>query len=395
MVSSNEFSEKGQGARLIKVLHIIATLQVGGAERQLLSLLSGIDRNRFEPIVVALTRGGFLEDSFRNLGIPMYVLHKKHKLDFSVLPKLVSVVKEHKPQVLHSWMFTANTWGRLTTFFARVPVVLTAERNVDDWKTAPFIIMDRILASRTTRFIANSNTVKEFLVKRIGLPVGKIEVIYNGVETDISQLEEAVGLSEISGKRESLGIEPDDIVVGDLCRMDAKNGVLDFVLIANEILRKEKRLKFLLIGGAKSKVESEYEAKVKALVSKLAIEDKFIFFGFSGNPLRDLRMIDILLHPSIREGMSNSIMEAMLLGIPVVATTVGGTPELVRNGLDGYLISPNDHQGASEIVVRLAFDREKRRELGGSASERVKSEFSREKMIRNYMRLYEELTAAT
>src|SRR5208283_2510626 len=144
----------------IPILYVIASLNIGGTELQLKLLVEGLDRTQFQPIICAITMGGPLEEDFKKMNVPVYVLGKKHKLDISILTKLSRLISIHKPLILQSFMFTANFWCRWAGYRNNIPILITSERSVDTWKSIPYWRIDRLLNRYTTKIIANAEAVK-------------------------------------------------------------------------------------------------------------------------------------------------------------------------------------------------------------------------------------------
>ena len=139
------------------VAHVIATLGVGGAEKQMVLLLRQLDRRRFRPVVACTTRAGPLLEALRDAGVEVTILEKRGPVDPLLLWRLRAWMRRLDPDLVHTWMFTANTWGRLAAWLAGAPPVIAAERCVDLWKTPLHRGLDRLLARRSRRVLANSH----------------------------------------------------------------------------------------------------------------------------------------------------------------------------------------------------------------------------------------------
>ncbi|MDP3789080.1 MAG: glycosyltransferase, partial [Candidatus Omnitrophota bacterium] len=164
----------------VKILYLIWSLGLGGAERVVINLAKGLDRTKFNPMVCCLNAKGQFACELENAGIAVIALHKRGPFDIGVIGKLVSVIKKHEIDIMNTHLFGANFWGRIAANIAAIPVIAT-EHNVDVWKTKFHFALDRLLARKTNKIIAVSNTVKEFYADR-GIRPDKIRVIYNGIE---------------------------------------------------------------------------------------------------------------------------------------------------------------------------------------------------------------------
>ena len=163
-----------------RILHIIPTLDAGGAEKQLTLLAAGLPRDRFDVHVCALTRGGPLEELLRQAGMPLCVIGKRWKLDPAALWQLKRHIERLKPDLVHTWLFAGNSYGRAAALWAGVPRLVAGERGVDRWKEWHELAIDRKLSRRTDRIATNSRAVRDFYVAR-GLPAEKFVVIPNGI----------------------------------------------------------------------------------------------------------------------------------------------------------------------------------------------------------------------
>ena len=165
----------------IRVLEIIPTLVRGGAEKQLTLLATGLDRGQFDVHVAVLTQDGPHHETLRRHGVPVKLINKRWKFDPAAYYRLRRFVRELRPDVVHTWIFAANCYGRQAAFAAGVRHVIAGERCVDRWKVWHELAIDRYLARRTARIAVNSSGVREFYVQH-GLPAEKFALIPNGIE---------------------------------------------------------------------------------------------------------------------------------------------------------------------------------------------------------------------
>ncbi|MFO1063292.1 MAG: glycosyltransferase [Pirellulales bacterium] len=165
----------------IKVCHVIPTLDQGGAEKQLCLLAGGMDSERFETHVVVLTHSGLREAELRARGIPVHAINKRGKFDFSALSRLTKLLRDLQPQIVHTWLFAANCYGRYAAVKARVPVIIAGERCVDPWKSWWHGALDRYFLKHTRTIVTNTTAVVDFYARR-GIGADRFTVIANGVE---------------------------------------------------------------------------------------------------------------------------------------------------------------------------------------------------------------------
>ncbi len=373
-----------------RILQIIPTLDRSGAEKQLALLACRLPREEFEVHVCALTRGGPLESELRQAGIPVTVIGKRWKIDFRAFVRLRRLVEQWRPDLIHTWLFAANVYGRLAGTARGVRCLVAGERCVDSWKSRLELAVDRRLAKQTTRIVANSPAVKEFYVGS-GLPAEKFEVIPNGVppappvETSRQEILAELGLPE--GAR----------LVGLIGRLWPQKRVKDAIWGVDllKVIRDDVHL--LIIG------DGPHRSRLEQLREQVMIRDKVHFLGRREDVPRLLPHFDVLWSTSAFEGQSNTIMEAMAAGVPVVATDIPGTRDLVVHGVTGYLVPtqgwPATATGVNKTVARgmakhtnaLLDDPGLARRLGRSGRQRMLGEFSVEKMVGRYADLYRRL----
>jgi len=146
---------------------IIATMDIGGVERQLIELVKGLDKNKYNVTICCITRGGPLEEDLKKLGIEYHILYKKFKFDFTVIFRLIRLIRQKKIDLIHTYLFTANTWGRIAAVLAGVPIVIASGRNAIPWRKKMFhILIDRFLSRYTDIIICNSSFIKKLNTKR-------------------------------------------------------------------------------------------------------------------------------------------------------------------------------------------------------------------------------------
>jgi glycosyltransferase involved in cell wall biosynthesis len=404
-----------------KICHIIPTLVQGGAEKQMSLLVRHLNRKDFEPHVVVLTHSGPIEDELRAAGVPLHFINKRGKFDPLAYRRLVRLLCQLRPDIVHTWLFAANSYGRLAAWRCGVPVILAAERCVDPWKGWWQHQIDRRLCKITDRMLTNSNGVVEFY-RNHGIPAEKFVVIPNaisaadespvgwppnpekGQSTDSStddRLENSPTSNNSSPpevdprKRMSkdeffkrLSLRPRKRVVGAVGRLWAQKGYEDLIWAAEMLRVAYEDVWFVIIGDGPDR------KKLQAFRDKVEAYNAVRFLGHRNDAHELMSAFDVLWNGSLYEGQSNTILEAMAMGIPVLATDIPGNRDLVVNDQTGYLYP----LGNVEMLIRrtnsLLSDDRKRSELGSNAMQRVQHEFSLEKMIASYSQLYRKLVAS-
>lgn len=372
------FSEK------IKIVLVIDLLGTGGAERQLIELVKNIDREKFEISVVSLSteKTDLLSELIEN-NIEVKLIDQWGKICIPTFINLYKFIKLKRPDIVHTYLFTASLYGRIVARLAGVPFVISSERSTEVWKKKSYIITDYILSKFTNRIIVNAKAIKEMLIKREKIPAKKIQVIYNGL--DLNRLiSKETNIEEIKKK---LNIFNGNKIIGIVGRLTKEKDHITFLRAAKIISDYYDNANFLVVGGGDLRGELEGYASV------LGISNKVIFTGKTNNVAETLRAIDVFVSTSLYEGCSNAILEAMASGLPVVATKVGGNPEIVNDGLTGILVPPRNPDLLAEAVLSLLNNPELRKTMGKNGRERIESDFILSKMVSNTEGVYESLVS--
>ena len=361
----------------INVLYIIWSLGLGGAEQVVINLAKGLDKKRFRPIVCCLNEKGEFADELEKEGIQVLALHKKGKFDIAIIKKIIAVIKANHIRIVHTHLWGANFWGRLAAILCRIPVI-ASEHNEDSWKPRLFLYADKILSLFTDRIIAVSNRVKHFYVHRAGIHPDKITVVYNGIEAN-----RFGATGDISLKKKELGIKDEELVLGVIGRLVPQKGHIYFLRALNE-LSKRQSLRGLIIGSG------PLDRELKDAAQAIGLNGKVIFTGLRQDIPQLLNLVDVLVMPSLREGLPIIALEAMAAGVPVVATNVGGNPEVIIDGETGLLVQPRNAEALKNAINRLITDKDYSRTLVKKARFRIESFFNVMRMVSDTEKIYEE-----
>ena len=366
---------------MIKLLLVIPTLDRSGAEKQLTLLATSLPGPEFSVQVAVLTRSGPYAGDLAAAGVPVTVLDKRLKCDPIVYRKLRRLIAEARPDVLHTWLFAANSYGRLAAGKRPPFPVVVSERCVDSWKSGWQLWLDRRLISRTSRLVGNSQSVADFY-RDVGYPLEKLSVIHNGIE-----LPEA-GAIDKNELRRQFGIPPESLVVGFVGRLARQKRVLDLIW-AFELIRVMEGEVYFVIAG-----DGPERHKLEQFAHSLKIGERVKFLGHRDDAPRLLPAFDLFWLASDFEGLSNSVMEAMAAGLPVIASDIPANRELVVHGETGYLAPVGDRVAFAQLGQRLLLDRDLASRFGAAGRARIASQFSTARMVESYARLYREVTGS-
>jgi glycosyltransferase involved in cell wall biosynthesis len=372
-----------------RIVEFVTGFQIGGTERQSALLAAWLDPARYDVRFGCLRREGEFLASIEGRGLPIetYPVRNlwgkdawRHRL------RLARDLRRERVELVHAHGFYANVFAVPAARIAGVPAVLASIRDLNDLLWTP---MQRRVQRATCLFadrvVVNAGAIRERLLGQ-GYSERKIAVVHNGIDPGRFAGPRTGGLAQ------ELGLAPDAPLVAFVgrlvraCGIEIK-GVGFFLEAAARLAPGHPRARFLVIGDGPCRPELERRA------GELGLAGRVIFTGVRQDVNELLREIDVNVLPSLTEGLSNSLLEAMAAGLPVVATRVGGNPELVVDGEHGLLVPPEDAGALAAAIGRLLDDEALRARLGREARRRVESEFSVERMTATVSGLYDECLA--
>jgi glycosyltransferase involved in cell wall biosynthesis len=362
-----------------RLLLVIPTLVRGGAEKQLALLATGLPRGEFDVHVAVLTHTGPLEAKLREAGIPVHLIGKRWKIDPPAYWRLRRLMKELSPDIVHTWLFAANAYGRQAAVSAGVKHIIAGERCVDPWKGPLQLSIDRVLARRTERIACNSTGIRDFYVSK-GLPAEKFTIIPNGIGPFQASPPESRGelLAELK-------LPPSARLIIAIGRLWPQKRVKDLIWAADLVKHSTDDAHLVVIG------DGPHRWRLEKYRDQIGITDRVHLLGERGDVPRILSHGVCLWLASEYEGQSNAIMEAMSAGLPVIATDIPGNRDLVVPGQTGYLVPVGDRAAICKWTLQTLDDESLRQRLGQAGRQRMLEEFSIEKMIARHAELYRGL----
>lgn len=366
--------------RRLKILLIVPTLDQSGAEKQLSLLACGLAREEFDVHVVALTRGGPFANELARHGVRLTILGKRWKFDPLVMWRLRQLIAAEQPDIVHSWLFAANAYARLVTGqrMQPRPKLIVSERCVDVWKSGWQLWLDHKLVDRTDWLVGNSEAVAEFY-RELGCPTDRVSVIHNGIEVcDRPVVDRTSLLAELE--------IPEGVpIIGFVGRMAKQKRVDDliFAMALTAIVRPDAHL--LLVGDGPER------PSLMKFAHDIKVDHVTRFAGHRADVPQLLGILDLFWIASDFEGLSNSLMEAMAAGLPVIASDIPPNRELVVDGETGFLVKVGDRVAFQQFTDRLLADPERARRMGQAGQDRMRNHFSINSMIAQHAQLYRQL----
>lgn len=364
--------------REVKVMHFISSGGLFGAENVLLNLAANMDKEIYHPIVAAIQDGRKanlqVAERARELKIPVKVFQSKGKIDFDTVNKLKRCLTAHKIDVLHTHNYKSDIIGALATRHLNVKLIATAHGFTDiNHKVSVYEKIDRMFLKKFFDgvVVVSDSVMPDFPQKM---------VIQNGIDVKRFQQTQKSRM-EI---RRQYGIQDDEIVIGTVARLSIEKNQKLLIAAADKVCKRNSKVKIMIVG------DGPEEDLLKNAVKNLQLEKQIIFTGLMRNVAPFYKAFDIFTLTSLTEGVPMTVLEAMASGVTVVATRVGGIPQIISHGLSGLLVNSNDLDGLVSAFEKLVADESLRKKLANAGFCFVQQEYSIEQMTRLYSQVYQK-----
>jgi len=364
---------------MLKLMLVIPTLDRAGAEKQLTLLATRLPKDRFDVSVCTLTRGGYYEQELNAAGVPVHHIDKQMKVDPLAYFRLKRQFQKVRPDIVHTWLFAANSYGRRAAYAAGVPTIICGERCVDPWKVSHEHWIDRLLDRQTKRIAVNSSGIVDFYQEH-GRDPNKFVVIPNGLSIDTNppdQSKEAIW--------NSLNLPPDAQIMLAVGRLWPQKRTKDLIW-ATEILKRVRDDAYLVIAG-----DGPQRSRLERYAQQVTIDDRVRFAGHRADVADLMKHASVFLLASGYEGQSNALMEAMSYGVPSVVSDIAGNRELIQHEQNGYLVDVGQRTEFSKFANYLLADESLRKQIGQAAKSTIADNFTVSQMVERYAQLYESL----
>ena len=368
-----------ESSRPKRILHITFNMGIGGTEQVIRQLVSTLASSDYENRILCIDgKVGEIGQQLRRDGINVIALQRKPGFDWGLIHDIREQIRSYGATVVHCHQYTPWVYGWLASLGAGVKVVFTEHgRFYPDRYRYKAILINPLMALLTSKIIAISSATKQALARYEFVPAPKIQVIYNGIK---SLSRDRVAVAEL---RQSLGIEETDFVMGTVARLDpVKNQEMMLEAFA-KVLSGNPDCWLLIVGDGPERKALEQQAH------RLNIADRVVFTGFLEAPANHLAAMDLFLLSSDTEGTSMTLLEAMSLGLPTVATKAGGNPEIVVDGETGLLTAVGQPQEFAAAIATTIADEALRKKFGVSARQYFERRFSAASMANAYSDVYQ------
>jgi sugar transferase (PEP-CTERM/EpsH1 system associated) len=367
----------------VQVLLLITELNVGGAERIVAQLATHLPRDRYQVRVACLYAPHAVGADIEAAGIPVINLDMRGKGDLRAPLRLLRLLRREPVDVLHAHLFHANFLAATVGKAAGVPVVIATRHSIEIGGR----LRERI--NRATRplcdtVVAVSREVYQAEIDRSGIDSARVTLIPSGVELDRFAAPDPAATERL---RRAWHIQPETKLIGTVGRLVPPKGHTYLLDAATRLRDRAPKLRIAIVG------DGPLRPALEAQTRSLGLSDTVIFTGIRREVPEILALLDLFVLPSLWEGLPIALLEAMAAGRPVVATRVGGVPEVVVDGTTGRLVATSDPDALANAILTLLQDPDLRRRMGAAGQARVRKHFSVERMVKDMDQLYCRLLA--
>jgi len=354
---------------------------MGGAERQIYELAKALDKDKFNVTIASLEcvgkapRHTIEEIGCRYIELPVKRIYGLFGLIQGI--RFMRFLKKEHIGILQTYHFSSDIWGTFWGHCAGVSYIISNRRDMGFWRTQRHVNTYKLINRWVNKIVVVAESIKKLVIDEENVSEEKIQVIHNGIHAFSGSNE--LSIEQI---RQEIGVAKKDMVIMHVANLTPVKGHKYLINALSHIVKKFQNVKLVLVG------EGELRKDIEDQIKKNGLEDHILLLGKREDARRLLYAADVCVLSSVSEGMSNAILEYMEAGKPVVATQVGGNPELVLEGQTGFLVDQENSDQISERLLQLIVDERMRQTFGLNGQKRIKEEFSMARMISTYIDLY-------
>lgn len=350
-----------------KILHLITGLEIGGAEMMMLKTLPRMQSD-FNNRVCCIMGHGPMGEKLEAAGIPVYYLNLRNIFDLAVIIRFKKIARDFQPDILATYLIHADLFGRiLGKIFGIKKIVCSVRVKLVQAKYLPLLFLDALTSPLVTHYHFNSQTVADMYHKFFFLPKSKIIVIPNGLEIE----KYSIPIDAHAKKRE-LGIPQDKIVIGCVAKLRQQKGHKYLMSAFAEVFKNNQNI-FLLLAG-----DGDERKNIEKQIKDFNIQNSALLLGNRNDIPELLQVIDIFVLPTLFEGMSNALMEAMAAGKPIIATDIPENKELIINNISGILASAKNPKSIADSIRELIVNKTQAQNIASRAKKEALERFSLE-----------------
>jgi glycosyltransferase involved in cell wall biosynthesis len=365
----------------VKIAYVLGELGVGGAERQLLRKLELARERGVEIVVVALSIGGQLADAYARRGITVHQLRRHGSRDVARVLRLTQILRRERPHIVHGEQYDAGAYARVAGVLAGVPVRVLAIRSAYPRLRLRYRITETVLKHVTDAYVVNAEEIKRRTIAFHAIPPERVHVQYN-----VFDPREAPRRTPAEVRAE-LGLDGNETVLGLVASFSPEKNHVLFLEMARRLADERDDVRFLLVGDGKER------RRIEATIERLNLADRVMLLGMRSDVNDLLQVIDVSVNTSIREGLCNALLESLAAGAPVLASRVGGTPELVDDGRHGKLFTSGSVTDMLSATRELLGDLDGYRSRVRADRDRILAPFDETRLTDAAMATYQELLA--
>ena len=365
----------------LRILHITHSLNVGGLERVVVDLAKGFKKRGHFVEICCLDGKEPMGEEAEKAGIKVFSLNKKPGITWGLPFRIAEIMKEEQINLVHTHNEAGLLYGVPAALKAQVTNIVHTEHGKEPGyeNKKALKLAEKFLLKKVKHVVAVSKDMKDKLVTSSGINNDTVSVIHNGIDADNFYQPE-----HREAMRNALGIEHDDFVIGNIARMVPLKNHRFLITVFKELLKDLPNLKLVLVG------DGLLSEELKTYSRDIGLSDSLLFLGERHDIAQLFSVFDLFVLPSLTEGTSMTIIEAMASGTPVVASKVGGNPEIIENGQKGLLI-PLDNILTWANAIKFIIENDiKRKEISKFAKNMVKERFSLRSMVDNYEKVYKD-----
>ena len=372
------------------IAHVVFRFDYGGLENGIVNIVNGLPEELFRHAIIAMTEASDFRRRIRRADVEVHALNKQPGKDPASYLRLFRLIRRLRPAILHTRNF-GTLEGALVGRVAGAACRIHGEHGWDvydpDGTSRKYRAVRRVISPAVSRFVTVSKELQQYLIDRVGIPAPKVTRICNGVDTDRFQPREDAARALLPAERFPRGT----VVVGSVTRFSEIKDPLNLVRAFIEARRSADgaALRLLMLGDGPLRPQAEQMLAESGNASVAWLP------GSRDDVAALMRAMDVFVLGSLREGISNTVLEAMASGLPVVASAVGGNLELIQNQTTGVLTPPGDSAAIAQVLLHYAREPQRRLEHGRQARERAVREYSLRRMLADYENLYRRHSGLT